>query len=104
MFTAGTPVNAPAGGAVLVTSQIVTTARQYTVRVMVATAEPFWATITHRRPAGGAVSQIFLPVNSLFGPENVGTYYMDAGDYVEVAVRNGAEPAGGTVQATVEIL
>lgn len=104
-FTSGTPVDNPTAGTVLVTSQTVTAPRQYKVKISIASEGNFWATVVHRASGGGARNSIFVPViGSLLGPVDLYETYFASGDYVEIAVREGAATVVGTVQAIVELI
>lgn len=103
MFQAGTPVDNPTSGQVLVTSGIVTLPRRYVVRVTVAAEQPFWATLVHRTAAGAERTRVFLPViGSLLGPMDLYETYFANGEYCQVDVREGVT-VSGTVQASVEL-
>jgi len=63
--TIGVPADNPTADAVLVTSEVVTTPRVYTVRLTIATEVAFWASLIHRASGGGARSTMLIPVNAM---------------------------------------
>lgn len=103
MFTVGIPADAPTSGTVLVTSGVVTTPRQYRVRVFITTEATTWVRLAHCAAGGAVRSSILLPVNVMLGPVDIYEAYFAKDDYVQIDMRDGID-ATGTVQATVGLL